>query len=132
VSTGATLLIVAAVAALIIFIQSVRALTQIYSWYPIAVAEVWIEYDQALAVLSLLGFLSGLIAGLLSLARRKYHWTIASASVCTLSGAAAWILSMVIPSASMFTSFLYYFLPMFLTALIATVLIYPRKAEFKQ
>ncbi len=130
VSAGATLLIVAAVTSLIFFIQSIRALAQIYSWYPQSVAEAWIVYDQMLTIFSLAGLLSGFSAGLLSLSRKSYRWAMLSAVLCTLSGAGAWILSMIIPYSYPWYSFLFYFLPVFLTALIGTMVIYPRKAEF--
>ncbi len=130
VSAAATLLIVAAVTSLIFFIQSVRALAQIYSWYPRSAAEGWIVYDQMLTIFSLTGLFFGFSAGLLSLSRKSYRWAMISAVLCTLSGAGAWILSMIIPYSYPWYSFLFYFLPVFLTSLIGTLLVYPRKAEF--
>jgi len=132
VSAGGTLAIVAAVAHLIILAQSVVALTSIYSWYPPVVAQGWIVYDQTLTFFSVTGFLFGLTAGILSLIRRSYVWTMVSAGLCMLSGAGSWIISMIIPYSYVLGSLLYYFLPMFVPALIAIVMIYPRKAEFKQ
>lgn len=131
VSAAGTLMIIAAVAGFIFFLVSVRALSQIYSWYPPTVAESWLVYDQMLTGFSFTGFLFGFLSGLLSLARRRYNLTMACAVLCTLSGAGAWTVSMIIPLANAWYSFLYYFLPAFTTALIGTVLIYPRKAEFK-
>jgi hypothetical protein len=130
VSAAGTLLIVAAVASLVFFMQSVQALAQIYGWYPSSVAEEWIVYDQGLAGFTLTGFVFGLAAGILSLARKSYRWTMSSAAACAFSGAGAWIISMIIPYANLRYSFLYYFLPVFLTALISVVLIFPRRAEF--
>jgi hypothetical protein len=49
---------------------------------------------------------------------------------CTFSSAGAWTISLIIPFASMLYSFLYYFLPSFATALVGTILIYPKRAEF--
>jgi len=132
VSAGGTLAIVAAVAHLIILVQSLRALAEIHSWYPPTVAQGWIMYDQLLTVFSLTGFLFGLSTGILSLVRRTYAWTVVSAVICTLSGGSAWAVSMIIPYAYVWSSLLYYFLPMFIPALIATVMIYPRRAEFKK
>jgi len=132
VSAGGTLTIVAAVAHLIIFAQSVVALALIYNWYPPVVAQGWIVYDQMLTVFSFAGFLFGLTAGILALMRRNYAWTMVSASLCLLSGAVSWIISMIIPYSYVLGSLLYYFLPMFVPALIANVMIYPRKAEFKR
>jgi hypothetical protein len=130
VSAAGTLLIVAAVASLVFLIQSVQALAQIYGWYPSEVAEEWIVYDQALAGFTLTGFVFGLVAGVLSFARKGYRWTMLSAVACAFSGAGAWMISMIIPYANLRYSFLFYFLPMFLTALISVVLIFPREAEF--
>jgi hypothetical protein len=130
VSAAGTLLIVASVASLIFFIQSVRALIQIYAWYPQSVAEDWIIYDQMLTVFSLTGFLFGFSSGLLSLSRRNYKWTLVSSLACTFSGMGAWLLSVIIPYSYAWYSFLFYFLPVFLTALIGTLLLYPRKVEF--
>jgi hypothetical protein len=132
VSAGGSLLIVAAVASLIFFILSIRALAQIYTWYPPAVAQGWIFYDQMLTVFSLTGFLFGFSAALLSFARRSYTLTMTLAVLCMLSGAGTWIISMIIPFANMVYAFLYYFLPMFAIPLIGTLLIYPRKAEFNK
>ena len=130
VSVAGTLLTVAAVASLVFFVQSVQALAQIYGWYPSVVAEEWIVYDQALAGFTLAGFVFGLVSGILSFARKSYKWTMFSAVACAFSGAGAWITSMIIPYANLRYSLLYYFLPVFLTALISVVLIFPRKAEF--
>jgi hypothetical protein len=131
VSVAGALLIVASVASLIFLIQSVRALAQIYTWYPRSVAEDWIIYDQMLTVFSLTGFLSGFSSGLFSLSRRSYKWTMIGALSCTLSGGGAWLLSIIIPYSYAWYSFLFYFLPVLLTALTGTLLIYPRKAEFR-
>ena len=131
VSAAGALLMVASVASLIILILSLRALVQIYSWYPRSVAEDWVIYDQMLAVLSLTGFAFGFSSALLSLFRRNYNWAMISAVSCTLSGGGAWLLSLVLPYSYAWNSFFFYFLPVFLTALLATMLIYPRKAEFR-
>ncbi len=131
VSAAGALLTVASVASLLLLIQSLRALVQIYSWYPWSVAEDWIIYDQMLAAFSLTGFAFGFSSALLSLSRRNYKWTMISALSCTLSGGGAWLLSLIIPYSSAWFSFFFYFLPVFLTALIGALLIYPRKAEFR-
>jgi len=125
-------MIVAAVASLIFFILCIQALAQIYGWYPPVVAQGWFVYDQILTVFSFMGFLFGFSAAILSLTRRSYRWTMFSAVLCTFSGASAWIISLIIPYAKVWNSFFYYFLPIFATSLIGTLLFYPRKAEFKQ
>jgi hypothetical protein len=130
VSAAGTLLIVAAVASLVFFVQSVQALARIYGWYPSTVAEEWIIYDQALTGFTLTGFVFGLAAGILSFARKSYRWTMLSAAACAISGAGAWTISMIIPYANLPYSLLFYFLPVFLTALVSIVFIFPRKAEF--
>ncbi len=130
VSAGATLIIVGAVADLIFFILSARTLGQIYTWYPQLVAQSWIIYDQALLVISFIGFVFGFAGGALSLARKSYQWTMASAVASTLMGAAAWILSMIIPFSNLSSSFFYFFLPVFTLPLVGTVLVVFRRVEF--
>jgi hypothetical protein len=132
VSAGGTLLIAAAVVALIFFALSVKALAEIYSWYPPVVAQGWIAYDQMLTIFSFTGFLSGFSAGALALAGRRYLLTIVFTIICTFSGAGAWIISMIIPWANVGYSLFYYFLPVFSLPLIGALLIYPRKAEFRE
>jgi hypothetical protein len=132
VSVAGTLMIVAAVAGLIFFSQSITALTQIYTWYPPGVAQGWLIYDELLTIFSLTSFVFGFSTGILSLARRSYRWTMVLAVLSTFSGAGTWTISMIIPFANAWTSFLYYFLPMFATVLTGTILIYPRRAEFKR
>jgi hypothetical protein len=123
-------MIVAAVANLIFLVFSLRALANIYSWYPPLVAQVWFVYDQILTVFSFTGVLFGLSAALLSLTRKSYKWTIAFAVLCTFSGGGGWIMSMIIPHSNVVQSLLYYFLPLLTTPFIGTVLIFFRKSEF--
>jgi len=130
VSVAGALLIVAGAASFIFLVLSIRALYMLYNWYPATVAETWILYAQMLTGFSFTGFLFGLISSSLALARRNYRLTMIFSLLCTASGAGAWIESMIIPLANLWYSFLLYFLPSFTTALIATILIYPRKAEF--
>ncbi|MDH5787212.1 MAG: hypothetical protein OEZ40_02815, partial [Candidatus Bathyarchaeota archaeon] len=87
-------------------------------------------YDQMLTAFSFIGFLSGLFTAALSLIRRSYKLTIASAVVCALSGCGVWIISMIIPNSSVTHSLLYYFLPLFVTPIAGTILILFKKAEF--
>jgi len=132
VSVAGTLLIVAGITSLIFLILSIRALLQIFNWYPPTVAQGWLVYDQMLTGFSLTGFLFGLLSSSLAFTRRNHRLTMISSLLCTASGAGAWTTSMILPLANPWYSFLYYFLPSFTTALIATTLIYPRKAEFTQ
>lgn len=131
VSLAGALLIVVTVACLIFLIVSVQALLGIYSWYPPLVAQTWFVYDQALAMLVFTGFLFGLIAAGFSLARKSYVWTMIFSVVCACSACGAWVISLIIPHSSIAESFLYYFMPLLLPSVAATVLIFPRRAEFK-
>jgi len=132
VSAAGTLMIVAAVTSLIFLILSLRALWMLYRWYPPGVADSWLVYNQVLTGFSFAGSLFGFLSGFFALARRKYRLTLVCAVVCTFSSAGAWTISLIIPFASLLYSFLYYFLPSFAMALVGTILIYPRRAEFDQ
>jgi hypothetical protein len=54
------------------------------------------------------------------------------ATVLTISGGAAEAISLTIPDSNLTYSTLYYFLPLFIPPLISTLLIIPRKAEFRR
>jgi len=129
---GGILIIVAIGASLIFSILSIYALMDIYRWYPRLVAQMWFPYDQLLAAFSLSELVFGLTAAALALSRRSYKWTMISAILCTLSGAGALISSIITPLAVWWISFFCYFLPLFLAPLAGTIIIYPRKGEFKQ
>ncbi len=130
VSVAGALLIVASVSSIIFLILSIRALYMLYNWYPAVVAEDWMPYAQMLTGFSLTGFLFGILSSSLALARRNHTLTTVFSILCTVSGAGAWLESLIIPLANPWYSFLFYLLPSFTTALIATTLIYPKKAEF--
>lgn len=130
VSIAGALMVTSTVASLVIFVFSLRALLNIYSWYPASVAQVWFVYDQALTVTSLGGFVFGLTAAILMLSRRSYSWAMVFSTLGTLAGGGSWIISMVIPHSTVAYSMLYFFLPRFATSLIGTLLLSPRKAEF--
>jgi RNA polymerase subunit RPABC4/transcription elongation factor Spt4 len=132
VSLGASLIIVATAASLILFMLSVKALMQIYVWYPQVVAQNWIIYDQMFAFSTLVSFLFGLASSVLLLLRRNFRLSITLTSLLTVSCVAAWIISIVEPFTNLGSSFFYFFLPLVLPALIGTLLVYPRKAEFDQ
>ena len=72
VSVAGFLMLIAAIASLIIFLLSLDALLEIYSWYPQLIAQKWILYDQLFTGFSLVAFVFGLIAGVLSLSRKSY------------------------------------------------------------
>jgi RNA polymerase subunit RPABC4/transcription elongation factor Spt4 len=132
VSLGASLIIVATAASLILFVLSIKALMQIYVWYPRVVAQNWIIYDQMFAFFTLVSFLLGLSSSTLLLLRRNFRWSITLASLLTISCIAAWAISILEPFTNLGSSFFYFFLPLVLPALIGTLLVYPRKAEFVQ
>jgi len=131
VSFAGALLIVVTSASLIFLILSVQALSSIYSWYPPLVAQSWFVYDQAFTVLVFTGFLFGLLAAGFSLTRKSYVWTMIFSVLCACSACGAWIISLIIPHSSIEQSFLYYFMPLLLPSVVATVLIFPKRAEFK-
>lgn len=131
VSVAGAFMIVAAVASLIFLILSIQALLNIHTWYPPLVAQSWFSYNQAFTGFSFTGFLFGLLAAFFSLTRKSYRWTMLFAVLCTLSAGGAWIISTMIPHSNAVQSFLYYFLPLLTPSLVGTVLILPRRAEFK-
>jgi len=132
VSAAGVLMLVASCGFFVVFVISVSALLQIYSWYPPLVAQKWFFYDGVFTGLCLCGFLSAMVTSALTFARRFYRSTMTLAVVATLLGACVWVTSMIIPEFKLMYSILYYFLPMFLSPLIGAVLILPRKPEFQQ
>jgi len=132
VSLGASLIIVTSAASLILFILSIKALVQIYVWYLPVVTQNWIIYDQMFAFFTLVSFLLGLSSSVLLLLRRNFRWSVTLASLLTVSSVAAWIISILEPFTNLGSSFFNFFLPLVLPALIGTLLVYPRKAEFDQ
>jgi len=131
VSVAGFLMLIAAIASLIIFLLSLDALLEIYSWYPQLIAQKWILYDQLFTGFSLLTFIFGLIAGVLSLSRKNYPWFMVAGVLCAIVGGGVWVMSMLIPNYKLSSSFLYYFLPIFLPSLLGTLLVFPRRIEFK-
>jgi len=131
VSVAGFLMLIAATASLIIFLLSLDALLEIYSWYPQLIAQRWILYDQLFTVFSLVTFVFGFIAGVLSLSRKSYPWFMVAGVLCTIVGGGVWVTSMLVPDYKLSSSFLYYFLPIFLPSLLGTLLVFPRRTEFK-
>jgi len=132
VSAGGVLMIAAGVAALTLSLLCVRALVEIGNWYPQLVVLSWFSYVQLLTVFSLFELVSSLSVAVLSLTRKTYVWTMILAVLATFSGTGAWLISMIVPNSRLLDSILYYFLPMLLAPLAATVLIYPRRKEFRR
>jgi hypothetical protein len=125
-------MLIAGSAFFVIFVLSVSALLQIYSWYPPLTAQKWFLYDAVFTDFCLCGFLSAMLSSALIFARRFYRPTMTLAVVSTLLGACVWATSMIIPEFNFMSSILYYFLPMLLSPLIGVLLILPRKQEFQQ
>jgi hypothetical protein len=132
VSAAGVLMLIAGSAFFVIFVLSVSALLQIYSWYPPLTAQKWFLYDAVFTGFCLCGFLSAMLSSALIFARRFYRPTMTLAVVSTLLGACVWATSMIIPEFNLMSSILYYFLPMLLSPLIGVLLILPRKQEFQQ
>jgi multisubunit Na+/H+ antiporter MnhE subunit len=131
VSAGGVLMIAAGVASLALSLLCVRALLEIYSWYPQLIVQSWVGYVQLLTAFSLLELVSSVSVAVLSLMRKMYVLTMILAVLTTFSGAGAWLISMIVPGSRLLDSILYYFLPMLLAPLVATLLIYPRRKEFR-
>ena len=131
VSVAGFLMLIAAIASFIIFLLSLDALLEIYSWYPRLIAQKWILYDQLFTGFSLLTFIFGFIAGVLSLSRKNYPWFMVAGVLCTIVSGGVWVMSMLIPNYKLSSSFLYYFLPIFLPSLLGTLMVFPRRIEFK-
>jgi hypothetical protein len=131
VSAAGVLMIAAAIGSFTLLILSINALAEIYTWVPRLVAQGWFIYGQSLAILSTVGLIAASTAAALSLKRKSYAWTVVSALACTFSGLATFAVSVIIPDFNLKNSFFYYFLPLFLTSLIGTLLVLRRKNEFK-
>lgn len=131
VSAAGVLMIVAAVGFFILLVLSINALIEIYTWIPRLAAQNWFIYGQSLTILSTVGFAAGSAAAMLILRRKSYSWTLSSAFVCTISGLATFVVSVIIPDFNLKNSIFFYFLPLFVTPLIGALLILRKKREFK-
>ncbi len=123
-NTAGTLMIIATMASLVIFILSAYALQDIYRWYPPLVAQRWFIYDQLLTVFSLLGLIFGGLAASFILSRRSFRMAVTFATICTLSGASAFVITLIQPLAVLWVSLVFYFLPLFVIPFTGTVLTY--------
>ena len=132
VSAAGVLMLIAGSAFFVIFVVSVSALLQIYSWYPPLIAQKWFLYDAVFMGFCLCGFASAMLSSALIFTRRFYRPTMTLAVVSTLLGACVFVTSVIIPEFNLMYSFLYYFLPMLLSPLIGGLLIFLRKQEFQQ
>jgi hypothetical protein len=131
-NTAGTLMIMATTASMVIFILSAYALQDIYRWYPRLVAQRWFIYDQLLTVFSLLELIFGALATSLILSKRSFRIAVTLATICTLSGASAFVVTLIQPLAILWVSLVFYFLPLFVTPLTGTVLTYLQGARAKR
>jgi hypothetical protein len=127
-----TMMIVATVGSMVVFILSVIALEGIYSWYPQFVAQQWFMYDQLFTAFSFSGLIFGAIATTLISSKKSFRGAVASAMVCTLSGAGTFVVSLVQPLAVLWQSLTYFFLPLFIAPLAGTLLTILQGEETKQ
>ena len=130
VSLAGALMITFVVASFVWFLLSFRALLSIYNWYPASVAQVGFVYDCMLTASTLAGFVVGLGAAALVLARSRYQWAMVLSVLATLVGGGSWVISMVIPRSNIAYSVLGFFLPLCATSLAGTLLVSSRKEEF--
>ncbi len=130
VSLAGALMVTFAIASLVLFVLSFRALLNIYSWYPASVAQVWFVYDHMLTTVSFAGLIFGLSAAVLILSRRSFSWAMAFSIFGAIAGGSSWVISMLIPHTNIAYSTVYYFVPLFATSFIGTLLVSRRKVEF--
>jgi hypothetical protein len=124
-----TMMIVATLGSLIVFILSVIALLGVYGWYPLFVAQQWFIYDELFTVFSFLGLVFGALATALMFSERSFWGAVASGIACTLSGAGVFVVSLIQPMALLWQAISYYFLPLFMAPLIGTLITYTKKAK---
>lgn len=124
-----TMMMVATLGSLIVFILSVVALQDIYGWYPSFVSQQWFIYDQFFAVFSFLGMVFGAFATSFLLFKKSCWVVLASGTACTVSGAGVFVVSLIQPLALLWQAMTYYFLPLFIAPLIGTLIIYVKKDE---
>lgn len=129
VTVAETMMMVATLGSLVVFVLTVVALQGIYGWYPSFVAQQWFIYDQFFAVFSFLGMVFGAFATSLLLAKKNCQAAVACGIVCTVSGAGVFVVSLIQPLALLWQAMIYYFLPLFIAPLIGTLMIYMRQDE---
>jgi hypothetical protein len=117
-------MIAATIASAVIFTLSAYALQNIYNWYPQLAAQRWFIYDELLTAFSFLELVLGALAATLIRLKRSFRAAVALATVCTLSGASAFVVTLIQPQAVLWESLLFYFLPLFITPLAGTLLAY--------
>jgi hypothetical protein len=132
VSAAGVLMVTACSAFFVVFVISLSAVVQIYSWYPPVVVQKWFLYDVAFTGFCLCGFMSSMSSAALIFARKFYGVTTTLTVASTALGTGVWVTSMITPEANLMYSILYYFLGMLLSPLIASLLVFPRRQEFRQ
>ena len=109
---------------MVIFVLSAIALQGVYSWYPPLVAQQWFIYDQLLTAFSFVELITGALAATLILSKKGFRVAVSLGMICTLSGASAFVVTLIQPGALLSNSILYYFLPLFIAPLAGTLLTY--------
>jgi hypothetical protein len=99
-------------------------LANIYSWYPQIVAQRWFVYDELLTTFSFVELICGALAASLITWKKNFRVAVALAMICTLSGASAFLVTLIQPLAVLWESLLFYFVPLFIVPLAGTLLFY--------
>jgi hypothetical protein len=99
----------------------------VYQWYPQFVAQQWFIFDELFTIFTFSGMLFGSIATSLVLSKKNSTGTLITGLLCTISGASAFVTSLIAPQASLWKSILNYFLPLFLAPLVGTLVFYYAK-----
>jgi hypothetical protein len=125
--TAAVLMIISTAEFLYLFVESVLAVQGIYDWYPQFVAQQWFIYDELFTIFTFSGMLLATLATSLMLSKKNSTITLITGLLCTISGASAFVTSLIAPYASLWKSILYYFLPLFMAPLVGTLVFYYAK-----
>ena len=124
---AAIMMIAGTVGFLVIFVDSVLAIRDVYYWYPQFVAQSWFIYDELFAIFTFLGLLFGSLSTSLMILRRNSNATMLLGLLCTVSGASVFVTSLIAPLAVLWKSILYYSLPLLLAPLVGMLLFYYTK-----
>lgn len=125
--TAAVLMMISTAEFLYIFVESLLAVQGIYQWYPQFVAQQWFIFDELFTIFTFSGMLFGSIATALVLSKKSSTGTLITGLLCTISGASAFVTSLIAPQASLWKSILNYFLPLFMAPLVGTLVFYYAK-----
>jgi hypothetical protein len=130
-SSAAVLLLAAAGGSIVFLVLSVTALFSVFQWYPPFVAGELFFYDKLFTAFAFAESVFGVGASVLTFLRRRYRVAFVAAFCCMISATGLLTTSLIQPFAVLWQSVLFYFMPLFLPPLIATLLVYYRSAEFR-